>query len=327
MKWLWVIPDPKSFPSGGNVYNGGLLEAMNQTGEEVVMTRWEGWKAHALRWVPDWIVFDSIYLPQLGQVHLDVLLPVTTRTILLVHHLSSLEEGISDMLTTEITQLAAFDAILVTSEFTRKFLVGHGVNNVIWVLEPPLLIQEGQSGPAQRAVQPYLLMVGNLIPRKGILDYLRGLSLTSAELPVQIVIIGSPELEPDYAAACKAIVNNNEILRDQVHFMGAVPHEEITCWLKGAALFVSASSMETFGIAIQEALAAGVGVLCLEGGNAGKLVQEGVDGWVVGDMETLVEATEKWWSGHLYLPEEGQRVRTPSSYEQLAIQLLRYTTR
>ncbi|HPG08536.1 MAG TPA: glycosyltransferase family 4 protein [Saprospiraceae bacterium] len=328
MKWLWIIPDPGSFPSGGNVYNGHLLAALKEEGEEVVMTEWEGWKAHAMRWIPDWVVFDSIYLPQLDRVHLDVLLPVTTRSMLLVHHLASLEADQSGILAGELSQLAKFDVLLVTSPFTQNYLTDHGVRNTIWVLEPPLLLLRGKTGAAQRALQPYLLMVGNLIPRKGILDYLRGLSLTSAEIPVRIVIIGSMELEPEYAAACKAIASSNEILRDQVHFLGTVSHEEIPDWLQGAALFVSASSMETFGIAIQEALASGVPVLCLQGGYAGKLVRQGIDGWVVDDMEALVAATEQWWAGHLYVQDEQPSVeRTSSSYQQLAETLIRYSSR
>ena len=36
MRWLWVIPDVRSFPSGGNVYNEQLTRALSDLGEVVI---------------------------------------------------------------------------------------------------------------------------------------------------------------------------------------------------------------------------------------------------------------------------------------------------
>jgi glycosyltransferase involved in cell wall biosynthesis len=55
----------------------------------------------------------------------------------------------------------------------------------------------------------------------------------------------------------------------------------------GASLLVSASGMETFGIALQEAQAFGVPILALDRGNAREHVQHGVNGFLATSLGEL----------------------------------------
>jgi glycosyltransferase involved in cell wall biosynthesis len=75
-----------------------------------------------------------------------------------------------------------------------------------------------------------------------------------------------------------------------VRFSGVLAASEMPALYRRAALLVSASAMETFGIALQEARAHGVPILALDRGNARYHVTPSVNGWLADSVEMLCDS-------------------------------------
>jgi glycosyltransferase involved in cell wall biosynthesis len=101
---------------------------------------------------------------------------------------------------------------------------------------------------------------------------LAALSLVRTDVPdARLVIVGDGALRPSLEARVAT-----SGLGDSVEFLGFVP--EIWPYLAEADLFVTASVSEGFGIAIAEAMAAGLPVVGPEVGAIPELVRPGVTG-------------------------------------------------
>ena len=79
-------------------------------------------------------------------------------------------------------------------------------------------------------------------------------------------------------------------------FTGEVKNEEIRHYYKIAYLFTIASTTETFGIVIIEALASGIPVLAVKAPGAVDILTDGLDGLLVdndNDIEKFANALDK----------------------------------
>ena len=135
------------------------------------------------------------------------------------------------------------------------------------------------------------IMVANLVPRKGILPFLKILAQNNL-LPqlknLQIDLIGSEEIEPEYAQSCLSFIKKNEVLNTIIRYHGQrLPIEIYSLYLQ-ANLFISTSFMETYGMALQEARAFQLPILALKGGNVENHLKNGKNGWLMEDMNKLV---------------------------------------
>jgi glycosyltransferase involved in cell wall biosynthesis len=106
----------------------------------------------------------------------------------------------------------------------------------------------------------FILVVGNLHPRKNQLGLLRALK-TEKDLP-PLVFIGSGDAAPDYAAECR-----REAWKG-VRFLDPLPHDSplLASAYAAAAVFVLPSLYETPGLAALEAGLAGAKVAVTTGG-------------------------------------------------------------
>ena len=135
------------------------------------------------------------------------------------------------------------------------------------------------------------MMVANLVPRKGILDFLKELLAQQdawGEFNVQIV--GSFEINPVYARACQKFVATHPHLDERIQWTGALPHPEVLQLYPQNHVFISTAHMETFGMAIQEAKEMGLPLLVLNAGYAAQHIQEGKNGYGFAEMKELVRA-------------------------------------
>lgn len=71
------------------------------------------------------------------------------------------------------------------------------------------------------------------------------------------------------------------VLKDKIKFYGFVPHEEVVKKLRNYDLFVTASPMETQGLVVLEAMAAGLPVVGVDMLAVPEVVHNGVNGYVV----------------------------------------------
>ncbi|GAB4404224.1 MAG: hypothetical protein OHK0039_04300 [Bacteroidia bacterium] len=259
--WTFVVPPPDAFPSGGNLYNAHLLAALASLGHPVTVRRWEdGVAAAGIGW------YDSLYLP-----HLLAQPPAAdVPSLLVVHHLPSMElHGAAQaayVQTQEAPVLGRMAGFLATSTFTRDYLHRWGYGQRPVLVVPPALIRQPAAARSAGG-PPQVLMVANLIPRKGILALLKTLADWPGPLPsFVLMIVGSDALDPAYARACRALVDASAPLRARVRFTGALAPAAVHAHYAAATVFVSAAEMETFGMAVQEALAYGLPVLARAGG-------------------------------------------------------------
>jgi glycosyltransferase involved in cell wall biosynthesis len=284
---VFALPARSAELSGGNLYNAQLIRALGGTAKPAAMTVAEC-RARVEQGAAGVYFIDSLDLEDFSSF------PAPRRGQyfgLLVHHLPSLEphiEAADKALEVERATLPRFDVFLATSPFTAQLLRqrGYDSNKILTVSPAP-----PASAPALLIpTAPFVFsMVGNLIPRKGFLvlfEYLASHLQENDQFFIEVA--GRSDLDPEYARACLAVAQGSN-LRSIVRYLGPVPYDQMAECYRRAAAFVSASKMETFGMALQEARAYGVPILAVDGGYARQHFTPGDNGLLFESVETLAQ--------------------------------------
>lgn len=138
--------------------------------------------------------------------------------------------------------------------FHRAFVVPNGVDLRMWAAPVTLDVK---SMWGLRPERPVVVSIGRFHPVKNLdllLDATKGLGVT-------LVLAG--DAENSYGRQIRARVERER--RSDVVLVGYVEGDAKAALLQQAQVFASASHVESYGLAIVEALAAGCGVLCTEG--------------------------------------------------------------
>ena len=279
----FIIPEPSSFPSGGNIFNQHLLEALRFEGIHISHS---AFRPDVLLGSPDTLYFlDSIFFSQVT----DPERQVPPHCIGLIHHLDSLYPY-SDHIFEQHEQpvLRHLVGFLVTSPFTRQYLINRGYDpSRIHVIEPAPSMQRVVERPSGKV---HALMLGSCIPRKGQLEFLTALAEHGPQPYYTLTIAGDLTANLQYAEQCKSVVLNSPTLTKCVRFTGAQQAESITALYARSDLFLSAAWMETYGMAIQDAVMSGLPVIVHEGGYAAEHVKHTENGFRCSDHQAMVRA-------------------------------------
>jgi glycosyltransferase involved in cell wall biosynthesis len=94
-------------------------------------------------------------------------------------------------------------------------------------------------------------------------------------------------------------------------FMGYITGEPLSQAYASADIFVFPSALETFGLVVTEAMAAGLPVVASRVGGIPDVVEEGQTGYTfdIGDVDTLVEGVRKITTSRERIAEMGQAAR------------------
>lgn len=141
---------------------------------------------------------------------------------------------------------------------------------------------------AERGIKGKLVVsVGSLIERKGLAHLIDALALLQERLPgVHLALIGDGPLHTDLAQQAAA-----RGLGAQVHLPGFAGPEEIARWLAAADVFAFPTLEDTFGVVVNEAMAAGLPVVSsIYAGATQDLVREGENGYAVDPTDHAVLA-------------------------------------
>jgi glycosyltransferase involved in cell wall biosynthesis len=211
--------------------------------------------------------FDSLYLDALHT------LPGGDICCLVVHHLPSLHppagmSGADLFGQYEKPILDRMDALLVTSEWLARWLAAQDLAAPILCV-PPAPVQPLIS-PRRTSLHLRAFMAANLIPRKGILPLIQAIQTQAAsfkDLVWSLTIAGDKTLDAEYAAECQAYISMHSSLQEHIHLLGPLSQDEVQAEMARANLYVSAAEMETFGMSMQDAVAAGLPVLALARGS------------------------------------------------------------
>ena len=314
---IFVLPEGSDQVSGGNLYNARLIAALRAASIPVASVSLEEGRARVGRGEAGRYFIDSLDLTASG----DLPPPHAQQSFtLIVHHLPSLEPGgdverASEALRAEQAALGRFDSYLATSPFTARYLISRGCPAERILTVPPAApapsSQPGGAPPARVHAPPLrALIAGNVIPRKAMRELFLALEPRIApEDQLSIEVVGRLDLDPDYARRCRELTEGSARLASIVRYRGSLPPEQMPGQYRSANLFVSASRMETFGMALQEAHAHGLPILALDGGYARHHFTDGRDGLLFFSLEALAD-------GLLALVRDSRRARTLFEHAQ-----------
>jgi glycosyltransferase involved in cell wall biosynthesis len=297
---FFVLPAGSEAVSGGNIFNREIVASLR----DLVSLRAIGvepCRQLVIAGTPGIYLLDTLDL----ESFLRFPAPVPGQFfVLIVHHLPSLEPGLDPghpSIAVEKAALPRFDAFVTTSPLTTELLAGRGFPAEKLLQVAPALY------PLKRKARAYeppvrALLVGNLIPRKAILELLAALeALVQDGDRFFLEIVGRADLDRGYAGSCERLIADSRPLRSHVALSGAVPYEGMSQRYEAANLFVSSAKMETFGMALHEAVAHGLPILCRDGGYASRH-------FVAGDDGLLFHSSEALAGGLLALARDNQRM-------------------
>lgn len=174
---------------------------------------------------------------------------------------------------------AAASAVMAVSQYLRRCIIDLGLASDVAVLGNPVavdLFRPAPWVPPRQSVR--LVTVGRLEADKRPEWLLQAFAHARARDPrLTLDVVGAGPAEQQ----CRELAKRLHV-DDSVTFVGALAHDQVAARVAAADLFVCASRMETFGLAVAEAMAAGVPVVAprvgalpeLVGPEAGLLVDE-----------------------------------------------------
>jgi glycosyltransferase involved in cell wall biosynthesis len=178
-------------------------------------------------------------------------------------------------------------------EHTKKtFRVDPKSSDIIYnpVLIKPALAAEIEALPPLTG--PYILFVGSLSVRKGVLAIAEAARHVLAKNDaLRFVFIGG---ETDYigkpiSEAVKNIVGS--AYADRMQFMGRFPHVRTLYWMRHAVAVALPSHIEAFALVPLEAMAMGTPTIFSSGSSGTEVIDDGVNGFLISpdDIQALAE--------------------------------------
>jgi glycosyltransferase involved in cell wall biosynthesis len=305
-----VVPagiDDVRHPSGGNVYDRRLCEALVADGWRVLEHPVRGgWPrpdgralaglAAALKGIPaaEVVVLDGLVASSAPEALRAA--AGRLRLVVLVHAPLGDGSAPADLRRAEAVALSAADAVLATSSWSRQWLLDHYglAADRVHVAEPGVV--PAPYAPGTRAGGE-LLCVAAVTPGKGPEVLLAALA-TLTDLPWRCRCVGALDLATDYVAALRRQVADTG-LGERVCFTGPQTGADLERAYAAADVLVLASKAETYGLVVTEALAHGLPVIATSvGGVPESLGRTGdrLPGRLVdpGDPAALAVALREW---------------------------------
>lgn len=286
---FFIAPHPLAFTSGGNRYNTQLIGALRLSGWKV--RRFSPTDPEIKKTPPGSLfVVDLIYRDALLEGGFE--LPPHSRWAALVHYLPELDRpGIY----ADPSWASLFDLLLFPSEFLRRRFgdLYPDSTAAAFVLPPILTNLFWPEAALEPATETKLVVAGNYLPVKGILEFLEQLAqVLDPGPPFTIEVFGSI-LDKAYWRACQEVVEESPSLCHRVILNAAISRSRLLATLSDASALVSPSSFESFGMAIAEAMCLKRPVLALSGGNVPYLVSSYPGAKLFDQMGTLAFCTKE----------------------------------
>lgn len=300
----FVVPGRIDSLTGGYIYDWNILQGLERLGWPTNVlsldTSFPTPTVRALREaetvfrsIPDGrlVVIDGLALGGLAENlsrHSDRL-----DLVALVHHPSAFEIGLyaaraKSLHQSEQASLAEMKRVICTSAWTSRALADYNVApELIRIVAPgtePAPVATGAEGPEKN-----ILCVATVTRRKGHAVLLDALDQVRKR-PWHLHCVGSLERDPECAGALKRQIGILG-LGDRVSLHGELPNELRDALYEQADVFVLASNLEGYGMALAEALAHGLPIVTTHCGAIPETVPEGAGMFVPpGDSKALAGA-------------------------------------
>jgi glycosyltransferase involved in cell wall biosynthesis len=288
----FVVPALDGPVSGGTLYNQELCAALARSAIRIVNSELGAAGLGAALEAADQVWVDSLYLAALP----DLVRQKPGRVGLLAHYLPSFVScgravRSEELSIEEARALSCADSFLVTSEFMREAFEPLVAPQKPIFVALPASHAELARVPPEPSLGLRALIIGNVVPGKGLEALLLSLSeLLDAADHFELSVVGSLTLDPAYAARCQRLIADSRLLAGRVTLIGACSPVRTAALLSEAELLVSASRMESFGMALAEARVTGIPILACAGGNAGAHVAVEAGGQLVESAAALAAA-------------------------------------
>lgn len=289
----FILPHPVT-PSGGHVYNRKVLESPLLGILPLVTLHAEpGIPVHALvERMPgsadDWILWDSLFMDCIAEA---ATLRTSMRHALLVHYLPS-----RDPLLAPVSRRALRSREDLAARSVEAFIAtGRGMGCELRLRYPgkPVFVCEPGIDPAFLAMRARRSRLPARLPARG-LNLLTVANLLSAKGHAQILailknlqdlewrwhLVGDPGADPSFTPRWMGEVARS-CLSDRIRFTGPLTQDALAAFMEDMDIFLSASSYESYGMALGEAVATGLPSITTRVGEAERLVHDGVQGFVV----------------------------------------------
>ncbi len=308
-KVYFIVAGDLDLPTGGNIYDRRIVEALRGQGWEVAVVSLTGQfpnasekavrqAARLFERLADGsaLVIDGLVLADLSELvqrHRG-----RVRILSIIHYALAHAKGLPHPLrqrlcAQERAGRAALARIVVTSDYMARALAGDGVHpDRIGIVVPG-----ADPAPASRgsgAATATLLCVASVTEHKGYHILVRALA-TLKELAWRLVCVGSLTREPATVAALEREITALG-LAARIKLTDEIPHERLGSVYDRADVFVLASFHEAYGMALSEALVRGLPIVSTTAGaipetvppSAGLLVAPGDAAALAGALRRVI---------------------------------------
>jgi glycosyltransferase involved in cell wall biosynthesis len=301
-----VVPGDLATATGGYVYDRRMLEGLAQRGWRTAVhsldtsfprpTRAAARAARqAFAAIPDGrvVLIDGLALAGLEQVLVDA--AERLALVALIHHPLALETGLDDdtrrlLEQTERSALALVRRVIVTSQWTARALSAYHVPiERVRIVEPGTDAPAHEHAPRADVGTLSLLCVATVTLRKGhavLVDALADLR----DRRWHLSCVGSLTRDPQAVEDLNRRITRLR-LTNRVSLLGDLDGATLERYYERADVFVLASYLEGYGMALAEAVARGLPIVSTTGGAIAETVPEHA-GLLVrpGDSRALAKA-------------------------------------
>ncbi len=199
--------------------------------------------------------------------------------VALVHHPLSAELGLSGAAAQgwDKAERAALDfahAVVVSSPYTARQLVDDfAVSRDKITIAVPGTVAAARARGSSRDGQVQMLCVGSVIARKGY-EFLFDALKDILHFDWHLTIAGSQSLDAAYARQLIQAVNGST-LAARVTLHDEMSAEQLELLYQNTDIFLMPSLFEGYGMALAEAMARGLPIVCTTGGAASQTVPDG----------------------------------------------------
>ena len=302
-----MVDDPRR-PSGGNVYDRELVGALRAGGVHVREHHVTRDLATALSRVPDGA--DAVVDGLLGLAQPDALDPRLSIALLVHLPLGLASPGDAAVADRERRALSKVAGVITTSAWTRDWLLDqHELAPERVAVAEPGVHPAPLTTPTREGTR--LLAVGAVVPAKG-QDLLATALAGARPLPWTCRVVGPLDRDPAFVARLRGQLVDAG-LADRFRLTGPLARSGVHAASAAADLLVVPTRLETYGMAITEALSHRVPVVAADTGGVAEALgpAPGAAGVLVpaDDPRALRDALVRWLTD----PDHRARLRAAAA--------------